>query len=71
MTSDDNFGLFHKKSVLQTKYRPLFLKKQTKYRPLFLKLQTKFENVLAKSVQLRIGVLCLMQLLKVFILTSS
>ena len=23
--SDDNFGLFNKKSVLQTKYRPLFL----------------------------------------------
>ena len=27
--SDDNSGLFNKKSVLQTKYRPLFLKKQT------------------------------------------
>ena len=26
-SSDDNSGLFNKKSVLQTKYRPLFLKK--------------------------------------------
>ena len=26
-TSDDNSGLFNKKSVLQTKYRPLFIKK--------------------------------------------
>ena len=49
--SDDNLSLINKKSVLQTKYRPLFLKKQTKYRPLFLKLQTKFENVLEKSVK--------------------
>ena len=24
--SDDNSGLFNKKSVLQTKYRPLFIK---------------------------------------------
>ena len=39
--SDDNFSLFNKKSVLQTKYRPLFLKIQTKYRLIFLKIQTK------------------------------
>ena len=38
--SDDNCSLLNKKSVLQTKYRPLFIKKQTKYRPVFLKIQT-------------------------------
>ena len=40
VSSDDNSGLFNEKSVLQTKYRPLFSKKQTKYRPLLLKIQT-------------------------------
>ena len=69
--SDANCSLLNKKSVLQTKYRPLFIKKQTKYRPLLLKIQTKIGNVIAKSVNLRRGVLCYKRLFKGFTLTSS
>ena len=48
-SSDDNFSLLRRKSVLQTKYRPLFLKKQTKYRPCFPKIQTKIQMCQSKE----------------------
>ena len=48
--SDDNSGLFNKKSVLQTKYRPLFSKILTKYRPQFSKIQTKILKSLKSNL---------------------
>ena len=55
--SDDNSCLFNKKSLLQTKYRPLFLKKtEQKYRPLLLKIQTKIWNAIAQSKKLSEGI---------------
>ena len=59
-SSDDNSSLFNKKSVLQTKYRPLFLK-----------IQTKIWKCLSKSIEQRIGVLYQIGLFNVFISTSS
>ena len=58
--SDDNCSLLNKKSVLQTKYRPLFIKKQT-----------KFENVIAKSLKLKIVVLCQIRLLSLYLASTQ
>ena len=68
--SDDNCSLLNKKSVLQTKYRPLLSKNRPNTDWSFWKYRPKFWNVIANGEKLRIGVLCQTWFLKVFILTS-
>ena len=43
----NEYSQYNKKSVLQTKYRPLFSTIQTKYRPQFSKIQTKYRPFFA------------------------